>query len=45
MFRFAMGTDKLDRAIVEGKDLRSVLAIADEGLADFITKRSRYLIY
>ncbi|MDZ7372222.1 MAG: DUF1343 domain-containing protein [candidate division KSB1 bacterium] len=45
MFRFAMGTDKLDRAIVKGNDLQSVLALANEGLADFIAKRSRYLIY
>ncbi len=45
MFRAAMGTDRIDRAILRGDDLQEVTVAADSGLVDFMEKRQAFLLY
>lgn len=45
MFRLAMGTDRIDQAIIRGDDLETVEALTKIGLYDFMAKRSNYLLY
>jgi uncharacterized protein YbbC (DUF1343 family) len=45
MFHLAMGTDRIDQAIIRGDDLDAVEALAQEHLPDFMAKREKYLLY
>jgi uncharacterized protein YbbC (DUF1343 family) len=45
MFHLAMGTDRIDQAIILGDDLETIQELTQIGLSDFMAKRAKYLLY